>query len=106
MKHQNSTQAECRRLEDRKPVSLPALIDSQGVKGLAVMQDISGCGARLLVNRQFAVGTGIRIVVNGDIARQCIVRRCRPVPDSPKFEIGVEVMEAGWPKDLVPPEDE
>lgn len=70
------------------------------------MQDISGCGARLLANRQFPVGTVIRLVLNGDLIRQCVVRRCRPVPDSAKFEIGVEVIEAGWPKDLVPSGDE
>jgi hypothetical protein len=106
MQSQNFTQAGCRRLEERKQVTLPALIDSEGVRTLAVMQDISVFGARLFVKQPFPVGAHILVVLSAEIRRNCVVRRCRPIPNSPKFEIGVEVIEAGWPETVVPLDEE
>jgi hypothetical protein len=106
MKNQTLDQTQWDRLEDRKQVSLPARIDSQGVKCLAVMQDISRCGGCLLVNRSFQVGTDIRVVLSGGVERRCIVRRCVPVPGLEKFEIGFEVIEAGWPESVLPADEE
>jgi PilZ domain len=98
--------AEYRRLEERKPVDLPAQVDSQGVKCLAVIQDISRSGGRLLVNRMFAVGTDIEVTLANGIKRRGVVRRCLPIDGSRKFEIGFEVIEASWPESLVSPDDE
>jgi PilZ domain len=104
MKTQN--QAECRRLEERKPVSLPAQVASQGVKCLAQMQDISRSGCRLLVNRRFEVGTDIEVTLTNGIKRSGIVRRCLPIDGSRKFEVGLEVIDGSWPESLLPPDDE
>jgi hypothetical protein len=87
-------------------VNLPARIDSLGARCLAMMQDISRSGGRLLVNRSFQVGTDIRVALSGGIERQCIVRRCVPVAGLQKFEIGFEVIEAGWPESVLPADEE
>ena len=104
MKSEN--QADCRRLEERKRVNLPAQVVSQGVKCLALMQDISRSGARLLVNRMFAVGTDIEVTLANGIKRSGVVRRCLPIEGSRKFEIGFEVIDASWPESLLPTDDE
>jgi PilZ domain len=104
MKTQN--EAECRRLEERKRVNLPAQVDSQGVKCLAVIQNISRSGSGLLVNRMFAVGTDVEVTLANGIRRRGVVRRCIPVDGSRKFEIGFEVIEASWPEGLIPLDDE
>ncbi len=104
MKPEN--QAECRRLEERKRVNLPAQVDSQGFKCLALMQDISRSGCRLLVNRMFAVGADIEVTLANGIKRSGVVRRCLPIDGSRKFEIGFEVIEGSWPESLLPPDDE
>jgi hypothetical protein len=95
-------QVECRRLEERKQVNLSAQVDSQGVRCLAVMKDISRSGARLLVNRMFAAGTDIEVTLTNGIKRSGVVRRCLPVDGSRKFEVGFEIIEASWPEDLIP----
>jgi hypothetical protein len=104
MKSQN--QAGCRRLEERKRVNLSAQMDSQGVKCLAQMRDISRSGGRLLVNRMFAVGTHIEVTLTNGIKRSGVVRRCLPIDGSRKFEVGFEVIEECWPESLLPPDDE
>jgi hypothetical protein len=104
MKTQN--QAGCRRLEERKRVNLPAQMNSQGVKCLALMQDISRSGGRLLVNRMFAVGADIEVTLTNGTKRSGVVRRCLPIDGSRKFEIGFEVIEASWPESLLSPDDE
>jgi hypothetical protein len=106
MNNQTLEQTQWSRLEDRKRVNLPARIDSQGARCLAVMQDISRCGGCLLVNRSFQVGTDILVALSGGVERRCIVRRCVPVPELQKFEIGFEVIEAGWPEDVLPADEE
>jgi hypothetical protein len=104
MKTENQT--EFPRLEERKRVNLSAQVDSQGVKRLAVMMDISRSGGRLLVNRMFAVGTHIEVTLANGVKRSGVVRRCLPVNGSRKFEIGFEVMEASWPENLVSEDEE
>ena len=104
MKTQNH--AEYRRLEERKRVNLPAQMDSQGVKCLALMHDISRSGGRLLVNRMFAVGTDVEVTLANGVKRSGVVRRCLPIDGSRKFEIGFEVIEASWPESVLPPDDE
>jgi PilZ domain len=99
-------QAGYRRLEERKRVDLPAQVSSQGVKCLALMQDISRSGGRLLVSRNFAVGADIEVTLANGIKRSGVVRRCLPIYGSRKFEIGFEVIEASWPESLLPPDDE
>jgi hypothetical protein len=104
MRTQN--QAECRRLEERKRVNLPAQMESQGVKCLAVMQDISRSGGRLVGNRMVAVGTDIEVTLASGIKRIGVVRRCLPIEGSRKFEVGFEVTDACWPENLLLPGDE
>jgi len=97
--------ATVQRLHERKPVYLPARIDSQGTRCLGVMQDISKCGGRVFVNRSFQVGTDIRVTLGGDITRSCVVRRCLPLAEAHKFEIGFEVVDESWPESILPPDD-
>lgn len=104
MKTQDQT--ECRRLEERKGVNLPAQVDSQGTRSLALMQDISRSGARLHVNRLFAVGTDIKVTLANGIKRRAVVRRCLPIDGLRKFEVGLELIEAAWPESLLPSDDE
>ena len=73
---------------------------------MAVMLDISRSGARLLVNRMFAVGTDIEVTLTNGIQRRGVVRRCLPIDGSRKFEVGFEAIEATWPESLLPPDDE
>lgn len=93
------------RLHERKPVYLPARIESQGARCLGVMQDISKCGGRAFVNRSFQVGTDIRVTLGGDVTRSCVVRRCVPLSEGQKFEIGFEVIDESWPESVLPPDD-
>lgn len=104
MKTENQT--EFGRLEERKQVNLSAQVDSQGVKRLAVMKDISRSGGRLLVNRMFAVGTDIEVTLANGIKQRGVVRRCLPADGSRKFEIGFEVMEGSWPESLLSEDEE
>lgn len=106
MTNQTLDETQWSRLEDRKQVKLPARIDSQGARSLAVMQDISRCGGCLLANRSLPVGTDILVALSGGVERRCIVRRCVPVAELQKFEIGFEVIEAGWPESVLPADEE
>lgn len=70
------------------------------------MQDISRCGGCLLANRSLPVGTDILVALSGGVERRCVVRRCVPVAELQKFEIGFEVIEAGWPESVLPADEE
>jgi hypothetical protein len=93
------------RLHERKPVYLPARVESQGAKCLGVMQDISKCGGRVFVNRSFPVGVDIRVTIGGNVTRTCVVRRCLALAEAQKFEIGFEVIDESWPESVLPPDD-
>jgi hypothetical protein len=97
--------AESRRLEERKRVNFPARIDSQGVKCLATVQDISRSGACLLVNRIFPAGAYIEVTLTNGIKRSGVVRRCLANGVSQKYDVGFEVTEASWPESLLVEED-
>jgi hypothetical protein len=92
------------RLCTRKPVYLPARIQSEGTKSLGVLQDISKYGGRLFVMRSFPVDGEIRVTLGEGIERNCIVRRCVAVPNIHKFDLGFEVIEGPWPDSILPAE--
>lgn len=93
------------RLHERKDVYVPAKIESDGGRCLGIMQDISKGGGRVFVNRAFLVGTDIRVTLGGEVTRDCVVRRCIPLADAQKFEVGFEVIDDSWPASVLPPDD-
>ncbi|HZQ55496.1 MAG TPA: PilZ domain-containing protein [Bryobacteraceae bacterium] len=93
------------RLHERKQVYLPARVESQAARCLGVMQDISKCGGRVFVTRSFPVGTDIRVTLGGDVTRNCVVRRCVPLAEAQKFDIGFEVIDESWPTSVLPADD-
>src|SRR6478609_1618552 len=86
------------RLEDRHEVHLAVYVKArQGHATIAIMQDVSRTGGRLRSNRRFEPGSEISVRLPNATERSAVVRRCIPIEDGTKFDIGLELMAQAWP---------
>ena len=89
------------RLEERRTVYVPARIATNSGRCLGILCDISKSGGRLQMNRPIEVGSEITVHLANEVVRTAVVRRCMPVTALNKFDIGIELMGACWPRNLV-----
>jgi hypothetical protein len=55
----------------------------------------------LYVNRPVELGSEIVVQLGNNVERSASVRRCEPVPETEKFDVGFELMLSRWPEDLL-----
>src|SRR3954454_15071945 len=90
------------RLEDRHEVHMAVYVKArQGHATIAIMQDVSRTGGRLRSNRHFDPGSEISIRLPKTTERAAVIRRCIPIEDGTKFDIGFELLAQTWPETIM-----
>jgi hypothetical protein len=90
------------RFEERVEIHKPAYITTSDGKALvALLCDISRSGGRLKTNRSLDIGSEITVRMANKVERVGVVRRCRPIPEENKFDLGLELLGNSWPDEVL-----